>query len=239
MQKAFYLNTKRYKKNLAFTLPEVLITVGIIGIVAAFLIPIIQAEIFKSQMRSQLKEAQSIISQAFMNVKKESSGADLFKIYTYWSGSAYTETCTMSDDFVDAFGGSLVGDISHYNLNKYSNGSVIAFNFSQVCAPKLPTGVLVLKNGMTMTFYVNWFTPILVIDLNGVKKPNRLGFDVFFFTIDKNNNIKPMLLADTNPAYQCDPVGTGVYNGFNCATWALKDKCPDGSNQGYWDCLPP
>lgn len=52
------------KKSRGFTLAEVLITLGIIGIVAAMSIPTIMSKIYEKRTVTQLKAAQSILSQA-------------------------------------------------------------------------------------------------------------------------------------------------------------------------------
>lgn len=52
------------KKKLAFTLAEVLITLGIIGIVAAMTIPTLINKKQKAEIETQLKENYSIIQQS-------------------------------------------------------------------------------------------------------------------------------------------------------------------------------
>ena len=55
------------KKKSAFTLAEVLITLGIIGIVAAMTLPALIQNYQKKQTVSQLKKAYSVISQALVS----------------------------------------------------------------------------------------------------------------------------------------------------------------------------
>ena len=54
------------KKKLAFTLAEVLITLGIIGIVAAMTIPTLINKKQKAEIETQLKENYSIIQQSLI-----------------------------------------------------------------------------------------------------------------------------------------------------------------------------
>ena len=58
-------------KKDAFTLAEVLITLGIIGVVAAMTLPIITNKISDKQNIAALKKSYSIISQAAENVVRE------------------------------------------------------------------------------------------------------------------------------------------------------------------------
>ena len=61
----------RYFKLKAFTLAEVLITLGIIGVVAAMTIPTLIQNSFEKKVVSQLKETQSIISQTVRMAEEE------------------------------------------------------------------------------------------------------------------------------------------------------------------------
>lgn len=60
-----------YYKNKAFTLAEVLITLGIIGIVAALTLPSVITKYQKKQTVAQLKKAYSTISQALVTSQYE------------------------------------------------------------------------------------------------------------------------------------------------------------------------
>ena len=69
----YCLNTLVPKKKLAFTLAEVLITIGIIGIVAAMTIPTLISKNQKRVIEAKLKEDYSIIQQ----VIKSNEGDDV------------------------------------------------------------------------------------------------------------------------------------------------------------------
>ena len=58
-------------KKTAFTLAEVLITLGIIGIVAAMTIPTLIQKNFEKQTVAKLRETQSILSQAMRMAEDE------------------------------------------------------------------------------------------------------------------------------------------------------------------------
>lgn len=66
------------------------------------------------------------------------------------------------------------------------------------------------------------------IDINGDKKPNKLGVDFFWFTFDIYGN----LYAGINPHNQATPAGeynncelggSGLsrYNGYGCSEWII------------------
>lgn len=63
-ERATHVNSPQTKAKFGFTLAEVLITLGIIGVVAAITIPNLIANQQKKAIVSQLMEAQSILNQA-------------------------------------------------------------------------------------------------------------------------------------------------------------------------------
>lgn len=73
MNKIKFLSTKTH---FGFTLAEVLITLGIIGVVAAITIPTLNQRNFEKQTVSKLRETQSIISQAVRMAEQEYGDVD-------------------------------------------------------------------------------------------------------------------------------------------------------------------
>ncbi|MDE6139089.1 MAG: type II secretion system GspH family protein, partial [Candidatus Gastranaerophilales bacterium] len=69
----FKLNLSKYTYS-GFTLAEVLITLGIIGIVAAMTIPTLMTKIQKQKLEAQLKETYSVIQQVMKSA--EGDGAN-------------------------------------------------------------------------------------------------------------------------------------------------------------------
>jgi prepilin-type N-terminal cleavage/methylation domain-containing protein len=75
-----------YKKNKnAFTLAEVLITLGIIGVIAALTIPMLVASYQKRVLVTQYKTNYSILSQGFQKMIS-SEGVSDFGDYRYFLG---------------------------------------------------------------------------------------------------------------------------------------------------------
>ena len=164
----------------AFTLAEILITLGIIGVVAAMTIPNIISTYKAARLRSQFLKSYSTIQQAFRQMRADDISTD-FSDYVSNSGSLYS---VLKSYF------SGVHDCGHY-LNTSS---------ALPCAGAYPTyKTLDGKN----TVYRNWFDDgqfvlsdstlifienpnmesshvYILIDLNGyARMPNRLGYDLF------------------------------------------------------------
>lgn len=74
------------KSRLAFTLAEILITLGIIGVVAAITIPILMTNIYEKRTITQLKETQSILAQAVRASEDEFGDASSWA-EGYWTSA--------------------------------------------------------------------------------------------------------------------------------------------------------
>ena len=84
-----------FKKKAAFTLAEVLITLGIIGVVAAMTIPTISHNIQEMVLNNQFKKFYSTFKQAFIGVQTmEGRPIKCF----YWDENPYAGKCTNKCD---------------------------------------------------------------------------------------------------------------------------------------------
>ena len=74
------------------------------------------------------------------------------------------------------------------------------------------------------------------VDINGAKRPNKLGVDVFTFDIISKEAIQPELSGNcTKRGLPTDGEG---YRGLGCAGYALIDRNPDTDDlKGYWDYM--
>lgn len=213
---------KRQKNRLyfAFTLAEVLVTLGIIGIVAAMTIPTLMQNSQDAQTKSAIKEAYRTLSQAITQVSND-------------NGGTIAGICTDYDDlcFKNLFKPyfSYVKDCDN---NSVANGCWMATSwmdgttFTGVVLPSI-----VLKNGMFVMFRYhtkacdytdaassNYLCGWLAVDVNGFKAPNRFGKDVFTFEIQPNS-IKPGgSIGDTGNYLTCNSTDTGLQSGWGCTS---------------------
>ena len=236
-------------KKFAFTLAEVLITLGIIGIVAAMTLPAIIQKQQEKVTVTKVKEAYSIISQAYFRAIEE-NGGDI----STWDCAKYT-TVTGGACVVDEFKKFLnfisdreerPNDSIPYSLNlqPINNNAHYKNLYS-----------LTLANGFILKFassyhscdtYKNWdvaeiekFRCAIYVDINGEKGPNALGRDVFTFKIHKNT-ISPAGNV-TEPYYYFDRVckinaqnefWDGGVNGMSCTGWVIANE-----NLDYLHCI--
>ena len=78
---------ERLKKVFGFTLAEVLITLGVIGVVAAMTIPTLMTNLQNRKLESQFKEGYSILSQAFKSWQDDGlENRHYSRFMTYFTG---------------------------------------------------------------------------------------------------------------------------------------------------------
>ena len=236
----------------AFTLAEVLVTLGIIGVVSAMTIPTLMNQTNGKELQAGFKEAYSILSQAVVSVQNESMPG-MKKFYATNTSKGYINASEIQQKIYSKL--KIVGEcnykspVRNYNKKK-ENPEIDRGN---------PTPDKALANGMCFNVHVNSGQINLSIDVNGTKAPNVLGHDIFFFDIDDNDSLHPKQSSekvyteeeledkwgDYNNAYlgsqhgdPCSVKSNQSGNGLGCAYWALIDKNPDDNSKGYWESLP-
>lgn len=232
------------KQTRGFTLAEVLITLGIIGIVAAMTLPVLTGKTKNKEYETRYKVASNLLHNAvnyFHSIEKMMSDG----IYcTANQGGGYCQEGTyrvFSEVLAEAFTGI-------HALNRGGNGSYAAkkyYNFTggvQFDNGLLNDGYMELKNGMSVIVETAGNTsvaiPIIFFDVNGTSnKPNRMGHDTFAFVIDKQDRVCPLgspscksrstYIEDTEDftkSKYCNPSSTGNQNGITCGYFASIDK---------------
>jgi len=193
-------------KNKAFTLAEVLITLGIIGIVAALTMPSLIQKHKEKVTVVKLKKIYSVMSQAYLKAQQEhGTPEDWGIVETTMSGQSsaiitdilvqylnVSKYCGRSkgcwyDSFTMNLGGTLNTNFNtHTDYSKIllADGTAIALYGFSVCANNYYG--LGLLNDVCAKF---------VTDINGPSPPNTYGKDVFWFYLT-NNGIVPMGTMD-------------------------------------------
>ena len=215
-------------KNRAFTLAEVLITLGIIGVVAAMTIPSLMTTFQKRETVSKLKSTYSIISQAIK--LSENDNGELEN----WD---YTLD---ANQWVDTYLKNYMKmmTVNGYQLKMYKWKNLDGSDINNWTPAKYA-----LMNGVYVSIFVNqmsdagnfvkqgvWF----FIDLNGNSGPNRMGRDLFVMSIYPylNSNEKFVMGAH-------DQCGSGVIHKFLTREQLLNTGCAtckkDYSGLG-WAC---
>ena len=187
----FSMILKKYK---GFTLAEVLITLGIIGIVASLTLPNIVANYKKKATVAKLKKVYTTLNQAYILSEAEYGSSaewanDIQEVNTE-NVKKYVEKYWLPYlKIIKSCGRS--GDCSYPNPAKALNDSeVLHIVGNNRYTLILPDGIMLAivpfswdgKNQVingNQSFYV---------DLNGAKAPNVIGKDVFIFVLNPVNN---------------------------------------------------
>lgn len=245
--------------HLGFTLAEVLITLGIIGVVAAITIPVLFSKYQDMVLKQQFKRAYSNIQQAYQQVYSD-TGYN-YECY-YWEVNPYPSTvcvefneagvCTKSkmpdgspvpSDYMgkmsecSAFMSHLE---KHLKIIKKCNGHAVRDNcipkymgidtyykelddtLSDDMALKKSSGcsnwtqsqiennriAYVLADGTILLLYNNYGPSLFALDINGMKGPNKWGYDLFAF--GTRGSIDSPIYVATN--LSCNPTEKGGRN---------------------------
>lgn len=232
-------------KNNGFTLAETLITLTIVGLVAAMTIPSLIKDVNTKIYYSQFQEANAIM----INL-----GTEIYRDYNF----DITGMFATPADVINAFSEKL-------KYQKICNSS----DFQGVCwhkeSTESPEGVfnltkttsifpsqhvqdsILLRNGMLLGIEQNYYNPScdgswvwdentgesifcgeMMIDVNGMKGPNVLGRDIFTYILTKKRFYPAGLdNQDTPIKGYCnidkDPDSTGWENGKACTLKLIID----------------
>ncbi len=188
-----------YRKS-AFTLAEVLITLGIIGVVAAMTMPSLISNYKKQTYVNGLKKAVSTLSNGFRAIMAEEGVTD-FGHTSLFNGKGNSDsdrnedidttikkhfstikTCKYGDSSCQIEGYKFLygsGSTTYFNSSSYkfytADGMAFTFGGYTSCSS---------QNGISLCGYVR-------VDINGPKKPNQIGRDFFYFQIDRDGSLYP------------------------------------------------
>ncbi len=164
-----------------FTLAEVLITLGIIGIVAAMTMPTLITNYQKKETATRLKYAYSVIAEAV-----KMSEIDNGPMEDWLDESTETEgTTEVTKKFVDTYLTPYVKTVK--TIKMPTSGMPYEYYYKEngqlVSAGGHTHYSIALANGIYLHFNANYSqkdTMSLRIDTNGQKGPNIVGRDTFF-----------------------------------------------------------
>lgn len=222
-----------YFKGLnGFTLAEVLITLGIIGVVAALTLPSLISKYKEKQIITALKKNYSVINNAIMRAVADNGEMK------YWDSASY--------DYVDGNGQNQSITVSNIDiLTKYFNIAKYCGHEAKGCFNEkyIKFDKTKERDFENLSYYNKFIladgTAIAIqgyegettngeiwIDVNGQKRPNKVGEDTFLFAIT-NSRLVP---------YNFDSIKTGKLlnknpHGYFLAGWVLTYE-----NMDYLHC---
>lgn len=220
--------------NSGFTLAEVLITLGIIGVVAAMTIPNLIANNKAQKLRSQFLKSYSVVQQVFKQMEADDVSLNPTDYKPNTTGKFYKTFIKYLQAPMDCGGSSTdtnrkntlpcyypAEDSTMKPYKTFDGSNTIIYNY-------LDDGQIVLQDGTNLFFEnANHLDYIWVsVDLNGYKNPpNRWGYDLFTFQF-KDGELVTM--GDPKTTYKdldtyCNLNSTDRFNGIACAQKAKTD----------------
>jgi len=232
------------KKNIAFTLAEIVIVMGIIGVIGVLAVSNAKKDTDVAEKVAQLRKTNQILEAAFATAVMENGTIDT------WGTSGGSPSLQIWNVIKNYLKFQKVCDTNTgcwQTGNQYGiNGEESSTNID--ASQYYPKAIL--SNGVSITMgtflnhgdeeYVEEICDILV-DVNGTKGLNTYGNDIFGFTVTKEGLIKPVSLSMYYP-YPTKSVG-GIPNckiiGVYCTGWVLKfgnmDYLKSCSNELDWN----
>lgn len=243
------INPSKYKHSTkkAFTLAEVLITLAIIGVVAAMIIPsLIQGQQEKATVTA-VKKVYSTLSNAYKSAEQENGTPDTWGMTTgnVPTGDApmlnmikpylnVTKDCTNGSSgcfpagvtykWLGSMGTYRIIDSWGYPTLRLSDGTLIMAAISNSSCGYKPGYSLSLQN-VCGEYYV---------DINGYKGPNQWGKDLFSFWLTKYGIVpegSELQTADTWSDFVNNCKNKDTQSGYGCAAWVIYNE-----NLDYLHC---
>lgn len=211
-----------------FTLSEVLITLGIIGVVAALTMPNLIVNYQKQQTVTQLKKAYSTVQQA-LKLSEIDNGSMEDWNYQLSAKDFYNKYLK---NYIKSYQEVPQSEIKKRVIYRFVNGNPLltaengTLGNDNSFTAKINDGIFISVDA----FYPTYKTRSIIFDLNGFAKPNQYGKDVFLFTIrpggipinysepDKDN-VSQMWSSCYDSGYGCGP--KIIHDG-----WKIADDYP-------------
>ena len=241
-----HLTHSTHTKRVAFTLAEVLITLAIIGIVAAMTIPTLIANYQEKVTVTRLKKAYSVLSQAFTLAISEYGAPKYWASYSYETDSDETVTRLLAINIVKQLkvakdcGYASDGCFPESAYQFLASGNERDFeNNEHYYKLILPDGFLVAIQGYP-TINSSIFGEIWV-DINGKAAPNTVGKDLFLFNFS-SNSVLPYGYDKMDKELSTTSCSTTSGTGYDCTAWVIHNEnldylhCNDLSWTGKHKC---
>ena len=220
----------------AFTLAEVLITLGIIGVVASMTLPALINKTHGAQYKTALQKSYSIITQALQALNADQgfvATRDTYANKTFVNYYKKYFKVLKDCNFQSCVGGA-TDENGTFIINTYKTFSKIR----KVSSKFFDDGQFILTDGMVLLIEDNTDSSgtgsgvgsmFISVDINGYNKnPNAWGHDLFTFQI-MNDSGKLLPMGAEGTVFEdldtyCSPTSSNAQNGIACTYRALTEK---------------
>lgn len=203
-------------KNNAFTLAEIFITLAIVGVIAAITVPRLIAKHQEKIAVTALLKFYSSITEAISFYKAETGNTNLCSGINDDS-TAFEPIAKHMRISAKCIGGRscLEADwLPTYNLDYY--GNKITSGWATITKRTADSICYLLQSGASFCIDVDPEKFNIAVDINNKKNPNRVGQDIFFFTMGYAKkdiqagyiNANELLYGLCRPTSTCNPDNT-------------------------------
>ena len=225
---------ENYMKNKAFTLAEVLVTLGIIGVVSAMTLPTLvknhQRQVYVTQLRTIVNQ----MSQAVEKAVNDNNAMSLDE--TKYSANNDNGAREFFNDYFKVVK-NCGSDLTPCFASNYKN--LDGSNFTL----ETPISVVTLANGVSISNFANWWifdtVPFctdangnkydcryhgyyrLQIDVNGQQGPNVLGRDLFYMELYSDGVVAETRTGDLD--WQAEKCSVETEYGLGCLSKIMQD----------------
>ena len=242
-----------HKNKIGFTLAEVLITLGIIGVVAALTMPAIIANYQKAEALSKLKKVNSVIGQFLQQAEKDYgclSDWDMVDVINTFIKPYFNVVSDSSNRNKSTY----LASIGYSTYSSENGGYPRVFRtmsgrefsgYDYIDVFFYTADGILYGWGWHQSQMSGRRTMEILVDINGAKRPNIAGKDVFMFDIGGAYCQTKVLPGHCGGSQSCNSSGFCKYTrrcsntgeqcrngGGGCATkivedgWQIKDDYP-------------
>ena len=209
----------------AFTLAETLIVIGMIGLIAAMTLPAVINNARNKELESRFKKSYSLLAQMVqLVVENEYGGVTELSQNNYAQFGDYLKKYAGSDRNVGdvRWGTSYSANFMKEKYKTYTGGAISGIFNDYAFYTSDNNATVFLDTGHSPALP----DIFVAIDINNIdNKPNRFGFDLFGFYVDKKGRLLPF--GDQNTAYPeeryCIGSSSHSENGLGCTRKAIID----------------
>jgi prepilin-type N-terminal cleavage/methylation domain-containing protein len=226
----FFKSQKWYVKGVerGFTLAEILITLTIIGIVAAVTVPSLVNNTGDAQISTGVKNIYQILSEATEKAETDSEGNGLnLSSESNFMASLVPYLKTMSYGIGPL---KALNNNPFYSCYKGSSTNCDDTTVYKIWKGSASTRPYVQLNNGAVVFIIEVISgddPYKIfVDINGIKGPNMYGKDFVMFELitDANgstHSIMPPILAPDGNTLTCQPGSKSLTTSFGCVSYYI------------------
>lgn len=233
-----------------FTLCEILLVVGIIGIIAELTIPSLIQDFQNKVLVVQTKKTFSTLSNAYKLAEQANGTPENWNLNGFGSISTtmisyLAPYLKISKDCTDGRVGCFNPGVTYKNLNGNNAWVIDDSSYAKVT---LADGTL-LATVMTYSSSCTWpwgfgnYCGLYFVDVNGYQKPNQFGRDLYVFWLTKTGIVPVGIALETGySTFSDDCRDKSTATGQSCAGWVIYNenldylKCNDLAWGGKTKC---